>query len=275
MNRFKRLRMAVAASFVLSAFVGSGQAAAAIQQFDCSDISVCGYTLTVSDFESGTVLAQESGGFTIDSKGDISLEGPAQFAGNGWNASIGGIGGNVDPSLVFGGGSANLTGSDKVFSFTFIAPMVPPLTAPIQTYSEMGITLTPPSLGFAQVYGTSTSGFIMEAQDIDVTPAGPRVRVNKGVDLFGEPAGPYTATGDGVFGTIDTELFLQSRTGMITRPGTYEFMVVNVNYGLTPGAAVGFSGKIEQMPVPEPSTYVLLAVGLVGVAFAARRRAKV
>ena len=138
----------------------------------------------------------------------------------------------------------------------------------------MGITLTPPFTGLAQVFGTSTSGFIMEAQDIDITPSGVRVRVNKGVDLFGEALGPYTATGDGIFATNDTKFFSQSALGSITKPGSYDFMVVNVTYGLTPGAGVGFSGRVDQVPVPEPSTYMLLAVGLVGVAFAARRRTK-
>ena len=275
MSKLQRFRLALATGVVLSAF-GVGPAAAAVEgpikTFDCSDSSLCGYSLSVD----GTVVG--SGNFSIDSSGNVSLNGGegAFFQGDGYTANISGIGGNVDPSLVFGGGSTNSGLVDKTFAFTFSVPLVPPLSAPIKTHSEMGITLTPPSAagpaGLAQVYATSTSGHIMEAQDIG-TFGGFRVAVNKGVDLFPNTSF-YTAQGDLDPSTFDTKFFGQSANGMITTKGTYNLMVVNVAYGLTPGAGVGFSGKIEQMPVPEPSTYVLLAVGLVGVAFAARRRTK-
>ena len=274
MGKLQRFRLALAASVMFSAF-GVGQVAASVEgppikQFDCSDSSLCGYSLAVD----GSVVG--SGLFSIDARGNVSLNGGegAFFQGNGWTANFNGIGGNLDPSLLFGGGSTNSSTINQNFTFTFSVPLVPPLNAPIKTASQMGITLTPPFSGLAQVYGTAASGFIMEAQDIDVTAGGPDVRVNKGVDLFGAALGPYTATGSGIFGANDTVFFTQSKTGLITTPGSYDFMVVKVAYGLTPGAAVGFSGRVDQIPVPEPSTYVLLAVGLVGVAFAARRRTK-
>ena len=261
MGKLQRFRLALAASVVFSAF-GVGQAAAAevpIKTFDCSDSDLCGYSLSVD----GTVVG--SGQFSIDSTGNVSLNGGegAFFQGEGFTAQITGIGGNLDPSLVFGGGSTNSGLVPKSFAFTFSVPLVPPLSAPIQTASQMGITLTPPFAALATVFGTSSSGNIMEANDFT---AG-FVRENKHVDLFG--AGPYTTPTLG-----ETHFFFEKRTGLITTPGPYGLMVVNVTYGLSPGAGVGFSGRVDQIPVPEPSTYMLLAVGLVGVAFAARRRTK-
>lgn len=274
MGKLQRFRLALAASVVFSVF-GVGQVAASqveppIKTFDCSDASLCGYSLAVD----GSVVG--SGLFSIDARGNVSLNGGegAFFQGEGYFAHIFGVGGNVDPSLLFGGGSANTSAINQNFTFTFTVPLSPPLNAPIKTASQMGITLTPPFSGLAEVKGTAASGFIMEAQDIDVTAGGPDVHVNKGVDLFGAALGPYTATGSGIFGANDTVSFTQSKTGLITTPGSYDFMQVKVAYSLTPGAAVGFSGRVDQVPVPEPSTYMLLAVGLVGVAFAARRRTK-
>jgi hypothetical protein len=225
----------------------------------------CGWSVMVD----GELVG--SGTIGIGSDGSVSINGGEGWQAEDGSAYISGLSGNVDPFLVFAGGALNTTAVDKTYAFSFSMPLIPALPAPIATFAEMAITLTPPSTGFAQVYATSTGGHIMEAQDIDITPAGPRIRVNKGVDLFDESM-LVTATGDGVFATVDTMVYVDSATGSILTGGPYDLMVVNVAFGLTPGAGMGFSGKVEQIPVPEPSTYAMLGIGLATLAFAAKRR---
>ncbi|MCU0869419.1 MAG: PEP-CTERM sorting domain-containing protein [Burkholderiales bacterium] len=264
-----------AAAFGVTALLASASAFAAVATVDkplkdfsgACESGGCGWSVAINGVELG------SGQIGIDpSNGDISTAARSwRWDDGGSMVYLTGLSGNVDPFLVFGGGALNNSAADMTFAFTFSMPLIPALPVPINTFSEMGITLTPPPNAFAQVYATSSGGHIMEAQDIDILPSGARVRVNKGVDLFDESM-LYTATGDGNPMTGDTQFFFQSASGSILSGGPYDIMVVTVQFGLTPGAGVGFSGKVEQIPVPEPSTYAMLGIGLATLAVVARRR---
>lgn len=237
----------------------------------CTSNAECGYQVSVD----GEVVG--GGRFTIDESGNIGVEQGYWYTSEDGllSATVSSVGGNVDPFLLFGGGATNATGTDKTFAFTFNMPLVPALAVPILTYSETSLTVTPSPTGFAQVYGISSSGAILEAQDIDVLPSGARVRVNKGVDLFDDNL-LYTAQGDGNPGTIDGVVYQQQANGTILTGGPYDFMTLTVSFGLTANSSMGFSGRVEQemddiQPVPEPSGLVLVLAGAGLITLVARR----
>ncbi len=85
---------------------------------------------------------------------------------------------------------------------------------------------------------------------------------DNGVDAYWG-TGKCTLTGNTLFGS--------ECSGVVRLTGTYSSITVTANqpenwYGFTVGALR------TQSVVPEPSTYVLMAVGLVGLGLAARRR---
>jgi len=240
----------------------------------CESSSECGFELRID----GQLLGE--GLFSVDEKGSISIGEPIRITSDDGlsSMSIDSIGGNVDPSLLFAGGVVNNFGFDRTFSFTFSMPLIPALEVPIVTASEMTLSVTPQPGLFAQAYAISSAGNIMEAQDIDVPDGGgARTRINKGVDLFSESL-IYSALGDFNPGTIDTETYVQSASGLITTGGPYDFMTITVSFGLTGNSAASFAGRVDQFEeggpseVPEPSAYMLVLAGMVLVGAIARRR---
>ena len=218
---------------------------------------VCGWSITVG------LNVEASGDLAFDADGNITLLGtPSWSDGAGSSASITGLSGNVDPEIVFGLGATNATNGTLTYSFAFSLPLGG-LSVPISTYAELGTTLTSPTGLSAFLFPTSGVGKIVDSQDIRLSPF---LSTDKGVDIG--------LAKTGAVGT--TSLYFESASGSITTGGPYDLMSVIVSFGLTdPGGAaaagVGMSGKVSQLPIPEPATLVMLSGGLVGLATFGRR----
>jgi len=228
------------------------------------DPAVCGWEIEVD----GQLVM--SGSYDIDPEtGDISLQDPVGMTGPDFSVSIDTMGGNVDPELIFGIGATNSSSAPKTFAFSFNLPLAGfNAGAAIATEAALGTTLTASSSADATLFPTLGVGKIVDSQDIQFAPF---LSVDKGVDIgdaLVDPAGGVS--------TLRNEL----ENGSIAAGFSFDLMTVTVAFGLVdadqqlgnPGqVGVGLSGRVTQIPLPEPSMMLLVAVGLAGVAGLRRR----
>jgi hypothetical protein len=197
--------------------------------------------------------------YTTDADGNLSFGGTGTIIGDGYTFYLDGVSGNIDPVLGFGLGATNTSGAIKNFAFAFSLPLGG-LPAPLATYAEIGTTLTAFSSAGGSVFPTSGTGKIVDSQDIVVNPF---ASVDKGVDVG-------TGLSNGSQGTI---LSFESASGSITSGGPYDLMSVIVAFGLTDQTGVGFSGLVQQTPVPVPAAVWLFGSGLLGLMGVIRKKA--
>lgn len=218
---------------------------------DCgSDGSACGISLSIE----GTQVA--TGTYEIDpDTGALSLASPVGGSLGSSSVMLDNINGNVDPILGFGiGASTGALGNS--FSITLTLPIA--LSGPINADSSINYTLTALSVAGAQL--APLFGNTLIAQEVDSSIGG-LTPLNKGVDTgstFFFVGGPATNP---------SPVYTASNT--FVGDLQYDLMSVTVAFTLSPQTTAGLSGFVQQLPVPEPSTGVLLALGLVVLA---RRR---
>lgn len=180
---------------------------------------------------------------------------------------------NLDPAISysyavtdFGGASTFVTGLSM--------PMVPAigatgtfvestLSATLTDATRNGITLTPTGPGGA--VQTSYFGSAGVAGALTQYSA-----VNLGTTTFTQGAigaGVPNTYSYGAFSVGDVE------TGSILGPdGPLNAMRIQANFRLSGGGdSISISGRTEIVPIPEPSTYALLGLGIGMIAFAIRR----
>jgi hypothetical protein len=249
--------MLIRISLLVSAlFVGLGFAphATAVGILDCgADGSACGISLSIE----GTEVA--TGTYQIDpDTGDLSLASPVGGSLGTSNVNVSNINGNVDPILGFGiGASTGAIGS--AFSITLTLPIA--LSGPINANSSINYSLS--SLSGAGAQLAPLFGKTLIAQEVDSSVGG-ILPLNKGVDAgdtFFFLGGPATNASP-----------VYTASNLLIGDLQYDLMSVTVAFSLSADSTAGLSGFVQQLPVPEPSTALLLAMGLAGLG--CRGRAK-
>jgi len=253
MRRGVGVSFGVCLGLVAGLVVGLFTSTAGAGPIACPEGASCGWSMSVN----GAQVA--SGQILVDAEGNLSTT-PMQVVGTDWTIGLDGLGGHVDPSLLFSASATNSSyTSTNVYSFSFSMPLGG-LAVPISSFASLGITLTAASDapgGSGSVFPILTGSVILDSQDIRLSPF---QNVDKGVDLvtgsFSDGAGGFPS-------------FLPlAASGSIVSGGPFDLMTVTLAFGLTPRTSAGFSGEVTQ--VPESATALLLGIGL--VAIASRRR---
>jgi hypothetical protein len=204
------------------------------------------------------------GELAVDAEGAVSI---APGSDTRWEqsgdvfAQLNSFSGNIDPVVIFGVGATNNSALPHTYAFAFSLPVSIP--EPIQASAEVSYSLTAGTAAGATLFPTSGTQKVVDSQDIRLSPF---LSVDKQVDV----GDPFTKVG---FGTGNSPVFSAGPVvwGVVGGP-TYDLMSVNVAFGLTGQSAAGVSGNVVQIPVPEPSTYGMLAAGLLVLGVIARRR---
>lgn len=239
----------VASLVVMSLAQGAG-AAPVGQPIDPNDVSmnvmignetfsdiVLNWTASIDDVTKRTVYTLSGDPITL-------------MATDGSSFTIGGAMFDPDPVLLFSASATNNSNSALTYSFSFNTPLSPALTGAINSHAELGVTLTDGLNNGASVQPLIGQGFMLKSYDLYAGGGS----VSKNVDV-----GTLFSIGSGTaynFYTADSTLFCaQSCTTMSSV----------LSFTLTGKDAVGFSGKVEQMPVPVPGALLLLSSGLFGL----------
>ena len=216
--------------------------------------TACTWTISV---DGGVVM---EGVYDVDSTtGDVILSEPVSLTRTGYSVSLSEMSGNIDPLLGFGLGATNTSGVAKTFAFAFSLPLGG-LPVPINTYAEVGTTLTAFTDAGGSIFTTSGTGKIVDSQDISLSPF--PVSEDKGVDV----GNTFSIAGKGTDSDFD------SASGSIISGGPYDTMSVVVAFGLTDQTGVGLSGFVEQTAIPVPAAVWLFGSGLIGLIAIARRK---
>ena len=241
-----------AAAAVLSAGLFSAPQVMAGKITDCT-ADTCTWEISV---DGNSVM---TGSYISDAEGNLSLDAPVIIEGLDFTVRLDEMSGNIDPVLGFGLGATNNSAVPKTFAFAFSLPLGG-LPVPINTKAQLGTTLTAFSSSGGSVFATLGGGKIVDSQDIAFSPT--FVSVDKGVDI---------GNGLSVVGQ-NTAVNIENATGSILSGGPYDLMSVTVAFGLTANTGVGFSGFVEQTPVPVPAAVWLFGTGLIGLIGVARRK---
>jgi hypothetical protein len=221
---------------------------------------LCGEGGAQCKFTMGFDGQQVGGGtFSVGEDGTISLpKATTVNLANGVSVGVGNISGNADPILGFNA-SANGGTTGGTFTFNFFLPIS--LNGPINSHGEIGYSLTATTTDGAQVAPFLTPK-VLSGREVD-TSVGGKPPLDKHVDA-----------GDTFFFTgVGTQQSITYKTdGALVVDPAYDQMSATVAFSLSPNSNVGISGLMSQTPVPEPSTYALLAAGLAFVGFIGRRR---
>lgn len=179
-----------------------------------------------------------------------------------WSAYVASVGGNQDPFLTFGVGASNNSPNPVTFGFAFSLPINFP--EPISASASVSYSLTDGAGDGATLFPTSGTGFVVDSQDIRLTPF---LTQDKGVDVGDVCAVTVVGGGATTCGPYNAG---PVNWGSVGGP-TYNLMSVNVGFGLTSRDAAGVSGSVRQDPIPEPGTVGLLGLGIAGLAVLRRR----
>jgi hypothetical protein len=217
--------------------------------------TLCTWAITVD----GKPVEGATGTFGVSESGQIAFEGQEFTLDDGSTAQIDSLSGNIDPVLGFST-SASTTALGKTFAFAFSIPIA--LQGLINANAEVGYTLTSTTTAGAQI-APLVGGKVVIAQEVD-TSVGGLAPLNKGVDV----GNTFFFVGGPDQQTSDQPPASSSFVGNLA----YDLMAVTVAFSLSPNSNVGVSGFVQQTPVPEPSTYGMLAAGLLLVGWVMRRR---
>jgi len=222
------------------------------------DNAACSWSITAD----GQAVGE--GTYSVDPEtGRISFTGQTFELPDGSSVGINSLTGNVDPVLGFST-SATTAAAGKTFALAFSVPIA--LSGPINAFSTITTGLTAKTTGGAEIKPFLQTR-ILDAADVD-TSIGGLPDLDKDVD-----AGttltilPFVGPPD-----IKSATAIDGATSSFVGALAYDIMSVRLSFSLSPQSEAGISGAVQQIPVPEPSTYGMLAAGLLLLGFVARRR---
>jgi hypothetical protein len=191
----------------------------------------------------------------------FTLAGPATYevAGVG-SLTIGNAQAIPDPLLLFSASATNNTTTPLAYSFVFNTPLIPNLLGLVDSYAELGLTLTDGLNNGATVQPTLPGGKMLTSFDLygNGTPISKNVDVG---DLFSIISGTG-GTGGSPF----------AKTGSLTCSEACVTMSALLSFTLTGQDSVAFTGKVIQTSaVPIPAAVWLFGSSVVALAGLARR----
>lgn len=204
--------------------------------------------------------------WTYDQQQDTyTLMAPATFESRDSNTNellgsltIGSAQAIPDPLLLYSANATNLTANPLAYSFAFNTPLVPNLLGPVDSYAELGLTLTDGLNNGATVQPTVPGGKMLTSFDL----YGNGTPISKNVDI-GDLFSILSGTGTNTYTDTDS---LTCSQACVT-------MSAILSFTLTGQDSVGFSGKVIQTSaVPLPAAAWLFGTGLLGLYPSVRKR---
>jgi PEP-CTERM motif len=218
--------------------------------------------------------------FSIDpATGDVALSGSAIVDGKWfWTAvpmvDVGGgelkpafeielsrVEGNVDPFLTYSFRAGNNGATPLTFTFAQGLSLIPTVSPDTEVRASLGYSLVDGTGGLtiAPMGGNPAVAMFELSSNNGVTfvAAGPDVQLGDSKSAGAGGSAAYSFGGP---------------TWYPGEAGTFNYMRGRTEFTLTGGRDVAvLTGRVEVIPIPEPSTYALLGLGIGMVGFALRR----
>jgi hypothetical protein len=177
-----------------------------------------------------------------------------------------------DPVLFFSASATNSGLTPLLYSFTFSAPLIPTLSGAVNSYAELGITLTDGLNDGATVAVPTGNGHLLRSWDLIGPTLDP---ISKNVDVGEEFSIPAQGIYNPILGYyVHTGGMTSATSGSLICGVPCLTMAATLSFVLSPQDSAGFSGKIVQTlaPVPVPGALLLMGSGLLGWLGLGRRR---